>query len=184
MLERKSTAQWTGPRPRGRLGRSHLHQLPRPPSPRAPSVGRTETGGKRGPWRMRWAATADAASLSLQVSWHIPALPEPAARRSLLPGARSSPFSITVQDLALTPQELGTAFSRSWKPLPTPHCLQLLMGHRDSQVQERPRSWRPRGGKSSSLGRATAIAKGECWDPLEYRSPNQNTYLSHPGPAK
>lgn len=53
------------------------------------------------------ALAADAASLSLQVSWHLVAFPEPAPHRSLLPGAGSSPVGIIVQDLPLTPRKLG-----------------------------------------------------------------------------
>lgn len=77
------------------------------PQPLPQAAERTETGGKRALWQMHRVLTADATSLSLQASWHLQALPEPAPHRSLLPGVGSSPFSIMVQDLSFTPRELG-----------------------------------------------------------------------------
>lgn len=121
-----------------------LHLLPRAPPPR----------------RSRWQAdarcaqcalAADATSLSLQVSWHFVAFPEPAPHRSLLPGAASRPLSIMIQDLPLAPQELGSLRFLSHRSL----CLYVdnaCSSHRSQrhEVQGEASSWRPRGGKSSS----------------------------------
>lgn len=100
---------------------------------------------------------ADATSLSLQVSWHFVAFPEPAPHRSLLPGAASRPLSIMIQDLPLTPQELGGLRFLSHRSL----CLYVgnaCSSHRSQrhEVRGEASSWRPRGGKSSSWAMATA----------------------------
>ena len=132
MLEgkREDTAQSTGPWPCGSLRSSHLHRLLRglmlDPVSRAP---RKQVTCMCGLWCMRWMPTAEAVTPSWQVSWNLPALPEPEAPRSWLPpsGIRHSP-----------PQELGAAFSGSRKPLPTPPYPQLLPGHRDTRSRTDP----------------------------------------------
>lgn len=128
--------------------------------------------------------TADATSLSLQVSWHFTAFPEPAPHRSLLPGAGSSPFSTIIQDLSIThPTRTRGLRFLGHRSL----CLHLTVcsSRRVTEAQSTGRS-QDHGDleEENHHPKQRQQPKEGFWDPLKNSSQDQITYLSHPEQAK